>query len=127
MRLLLPARPGSGSRRQGDLATRDFSSDLYQFAADWDRPFLENGWNVASLPNHCNNRDEALGEWLVHDVVLSNRVNQQAGSSAEFLPPTQCALVLCNELRPFVQIIEISARQFLTPSRTRPRSCFTQV
>jgi len=33
-------------------------------------------------------------------------------------PPTQCALVLCNELRAFVQIIKVSARQFLAPSAT---------
>ena len=73
--LFLPAWAGGGSRRPSDLATRDSGSDLDQFAADWDRPFLENGWNVAPLTNHGDNRDESLGKWLVDDVVLSNGVH----------------------------------------------------
>jgi hypothetical protein len=36
-------------------------------------------------------------------------------------------LVLGNELCAFVQIIKVSARQLLAPSRTRPRSRLTQV
>jgi len=72
----LAARAGSGSRRPGDLATRDCGSDFDQFVADWDRPFFENGWNVAPVANHGDNRDESFGEWLVHDVVFSNGVHQ---------------------------------------------------
>jgi len=59
---------------------------------------LENGWNVAPLTNHSNNRDESLGEWLVHDVVFSNGVNQVAylrisiasGNKAAQPPPRRC-------------------------------------
>src|SRR5256885_1407476 len=74
-RLFLPAWVGGGSRRPRDFTTRDSASDLDQFAADWDGPFLENGCNVAPLTNHGDNRDESLGEGLVHDVVLSNGVH----------------------------------------------------
>src|SRR5467141_1024272 len=60
--LFLPARVGGGSRRPRDFTTRDSRSYLDQFAADWDGPFLENGWNVAPLTNHGDNRDESLSD-----------------------------------------------------------------
>jgi hypothetical protein len=67
--LFLPTRAAGGSRRPSDLTARDLGSDLDQLATDWERPFLENSWNVAPLTNHGDNRYESLGEWLVHDVV----------------------------------------------------------
>jgi len=123
--LFLPPRLGSSPRWPINFAALDFGSNLEQLAANWSGPFLKDRGNIAPLTDHSDNSDEPLGEWFVHDVVFSNRVHQQAGASAEFLPPTQRSLILCNELRALVQIIEVSARQFFAPFRTRPRSRFT--
>src|SRR5205085_10700977 len=79
------------------------------------------------LTNPGDNSGESLSGELVRDVVLSHGVHPRASSPAGFLPRAQCALVLCNELCAFVQIIKVPARQLLAPSRTRPRSRLTQV
>lgn len=74
--LLLPARRAGGLRWPRDFTAFDFASDLDQFAADWDRPFLEDRWNVASLTNNGYDGDESLCERPIHYVVLSDGVQE---------------------------------------------------
>ena len=63
--------------RSTDLAALDPPTDLKQFLANRGRPFLQNGWQDAPLPNHRYDSDEPFCKRLVYKVMLTDRIHVQ--------------------------------------------------
>ena len=99
-----------------DFAPLDPGADLGQLSANRRCPFLQDGWHVASLTDHCHNGDKPFCERLVDDVVLADRVETQCGSASQLVATPKRGVVLGDVLGTLVEILEIAVCQFLTPS-----------
>ena len=93
-----------------DLAALDLAADLDQFPPNRCCPLLQDCRNVTSLPNYCHDGNGFFGEWLVHDVVLANRIQKQRGSAGELVAGSEGGMVTRYVLRAFVEIFEVAAR-----------------
>jgi len=108
--LPLASRAGCTLSGNSDLAALDLAADLDQLPPNRCCPLLQDCRNVTSLPNYCHDGNGFFGEWLVHDVVLANRIQKQRGSAGELVAGSEGGMVIRYVLRAFVEIFEVAAR-----------------
>jgi len=77
---------------------------------------LQDCRNVTPLPNDRYYGYESRPKRLVHDVVLTNRIQQQCSATGEFLAVTEGSVVLRNVRRALMQIVEVAVRQLFAPA-----------
>lgn len=83
--LLLSPWLRCASRGNADFASLNSPADLSQFPPNRCRPFLQDCRDVTALPDHRHDGNESRSKGHVHDVVLTNRIQQQRGATCEFL------------------------------------------